>query len=165
MIVLGSLSKTYAMTGWRAGFALGPKQIISAMSKLQSQSTSNTASMVQRASIAALTGSQECVAEMRADYIKLRDRVLEGFQSIPGLTCTIPQGAFYVYPNISAFLGKGGIKSASDLAAKLLSEAHVVVVPGEAFGTENHIRLSYAVSGDVIDKGVQRMRDYLSKLG
>ena len=165
VIVLGSLSKTYAMTGWRAGFALGPKQVISAMSKLQSQSTSNTASMVQRASIAALTGSQECVSEMRADYIKLRDRVLEGFKSIPGLTCTVPQGAFYVYPNISAFIGKGGIKSASDLAAKLLSEAHVVVVPGEAFGTENHIRLSYAVSGDVIDKGVQRMRDYLSRLG
>jgi aspartate aminotransferase len=153
------------MTGWRAGFALGPKQIISAMSKLQSQSTSNTASMVQRASIAALTESQECVSEMRADYIKLRDRVLEGFKSIPGLTCTVPQGAFYVYPNISAFIGKGGIKSASDLAAKLLSDAHVVVVPGEAFGTTNHIRLSYAVSGDVIDKGVQRMRDYLSKLG
>jgi len=165
VIVLGSLSKTYAMTGWRAGFALGPKQIISAMSKLQSQSTSNTASMVQRASIAALTESQECVSEMRADYIKLRDRVLEGFKSIPGLTCTVPQGAFYVYPNISAFIGKGGIKSASDLAAKLLSDAHVVVVPGEAFGTTNHIRLSYAVLGDVIDKGVQRMRDYLSKLG
>jgi len=164
VIVLGSLSKTYAMTGWRAGFALGPKQIISAMSKLQSQSTSNTASMVQRASIAALTGSQECVSEMRADYIKLRDRVLEGFKSIPGLTCTVPQGAFYVYPNISAFIGKGGIKSASDLAAKLLSEAHVVVVPGEAFGTGNHIRLSYAVSGDVIDKGVQRMREFFAKL-
>ena len=164
VIVLGSLSKTYAMTGWRAGFALGPKQIISAMSKLQSQSTSNTASMVQRASIAALTGSQECVSEMRADYIKLRDRVLEGFKSIPGLTCTVPQGAFYVYPNISAFIGKGGIKSASDLAAKLLAEAHVVVVPGEAFGTEHHIRLSYAVSGDVIDKGVQRMREIFAKL-
>jgi aspartate aminotransferase len=164
VIVLGSLSKTYAMTGWRAGFALGPKQIISAMSKLQSQSTSNTASMVQRASIAALTESQACVSEMRADYIQLRDRVLEGFRSIPGLTCTVPQGAFYVYPNISAFIGKGGIKSASDLAAKLLSEAHVVVVPGEAFGTDAHIRLSYAVSGDVIDKGVQRMRDYLLKL-
>jgi aspartate aminotransferase len=164
VIVLGSLSKTYAMTGWRAGFALGPKQIIAAMSKLQSQSTSNTASMVQRASISALTESQECVSEMRADYIKLRDRVLEGFKSIPGLTCTVPQGAFYVYPNISGFIGKGGIKSASDLAAKLLSEAHVVVVPGEAFGTQHHIRLSYAVSGDVIDKGVQRMRDFFAKL-
>ena len=164
ILVLGSLSKTYAMTGWRAGFALGPKQIISAMSKLQSQSTSNTASMVQRASIAAVTGPQDCVSEMREDYIKLRDRVIDGFKTIPGLTCTVPQGAFYVYPNISAFLGKGGIKSASDLAARLLSEAHVVVVPGEAFGTEHHIRLSYAVSGDVIDKGVQRMREFFAKL-
>jgi len=165
VIVLGSLSKTYAMTGWRAGFALGPKPIIAAMSKLQSQSTSNTASMVQRASIAALTGSQECVTEMRADYVKLRDQILAGFKTIPGLTCTVPQGAFYVYPNISSFIGKGGITSASDLAAKLLSEAHVVVVPGEAFGTEEHIRLSYAVSHDVADEGVKRMREYFARLG
>jgi aspartate aminotransferase len=164
VVVLGSLSKTYAMTGWRAGFALGPKPIIAAMSKLQSQSTSNTASMVQRASIAALTGSQECVAEMRADYIQLRDRVLDGFKTIPGLTCTVPQGAFYVYPNVKNFIGKGGIKSATDLAAKLLSEAHVVVVPGEAFGTEEHIRLSYAVSHDVVDEGVRRMREYFAGL-
>jgi aspartate aminotransferase len=164
IIVLGSLSKTYAMTGWRAGFALGPKPIIAAMSKLQSQSTSNTASMVQRASIAALTGSQECVAEFRADYIKLRDQILAGFKTIPGLACTVPQGAFYVYPNVSKFLGKGGIKSASDLAAKLLSDAHVVVVPGEAFGTEEHIRLSYAVSHNVVDEGVKRMREYLATL-
>src|ERR1700728_519059 len=92
MVILGSLSKTYAMTGWRAGFALGPKQIIAAMSKLQSQSTSNTASMVQQASIAALTSSQACVAEMRADYLKLRDQILAGFKTIPGLTCTVPQG-------------------------------------------------------------------------
>jgi aspartate aminotransferase len=164
ILVLGSLSKTYAMTGWRAGFALGPKPVIAAMSKLQSQSTSNTASMVQRASIAALTGSQECLAEFRADYIKLRDQVLAGFKTIPGLTCTVPQGAFYVYPNVSKFIGKGGIKSASDLAAKLLSEAHVVVVPGEAFGTTEHIRLSYAVSHDVVDEGVKRMRDYFATL-
>jgi aspartate aminotransferase len=165
VLVLGSLSKTYAMTGWRAGFALGPKPIISAMSKLQSQSTSNTTSMVQMASITALTASQECVAEMRADYVKLRDRILAGFATIPGLTCTVPQGAFYVYPNVSSFFGKGGIKSASDLASKLLTEAHVVVVPGEAFGTDEHVRLSYAVSGDVVDKGVERMRDYFAALG
>ena len=164
VLVLGSLSKTYAMTGWRAGFALGPKPIIAAMSKLQSQSTSNTASMVQRASIAALTSSQECVKEMRADYIKLRDRILEGFKSIPGLTCTKPEGAFYVYPNISAFLGKGGVKTASELASRLLTEAHVVTVPGEAFGTDEHIRLSYAVSADVIDKGVERIRKFLGEL-
>jgi aspartate aminotransferase len=164
VLVMGSLSKTYAMTGWRAGFALGPKQIIGAMSKLQSQSTSNTASMVQQASIAALNASQECVVEMRKDYIRLRDRVLEGFKSIPGLTCTVPQGAFYVYPNIKNFLGKGGITSASDLASKLLTEAHIVTVPGEPFGTDEHIRLSYAVSEDVIDKGVERLRTFLAKL-
>jgi aspartate aminotransferase len=165
IVVLGSLSKTYAMTGWRAGFALGPKPIIAAMSKLQSQSTSSTASMVQRASIAALTGSQECVVEMRADYVKLRDQVLAGFKTIPGLSCTVPQGAFYVYPNVGRFMGKGGIKSPSDLAAKLLSDAHVVVVPGEAFGTDEHIRLSYAVSHDVVAEGVKRMRDYFATLG
>ena len=164
ILVLGSLSKTYAMTGWRAGYALGPKQIISAMSKLQSQSTSNTASMVQRASIAALSSSQDCVKEMRADYVKLRDRILEGFKTIPGLTCTVPQGAFYVYPNVSAFLGKGGVKTASELASRLLTEAHVVTVPGEAFGTNVHIRLSYAVSADVIDKGVERLREFLGNL-
>ena len=165
ILVLGSLSKTYAMTGWRAGFALGPKPVIAAMSKLQSQSTSSTASMVQRASIAALTGSQECVAEFRADYIQLRDQILAGMSTIPGLTCTVPRGAFYVYPNVSNFIGRGGVKSASDLAAKLLSDAHVVVVPGEAFGTAEHIRLSYAVSPDVVDEGVKRMRDYFATLG
>ncbi len=164
VVVLGSLSKTYAMTGWRAGFALGPKAVIAAMSKLQSQSTSNTASMVQRASIAALTASQQCVADMRADYITLRDRVLEGFKTIPGLTCTVPEGAFYVYPNVSQFFGRGGVKTASDIASELLSKAHVVVVPGEAFGTKDHIRLSYAVSADVIDKGVERMRNYFASL-
>ena len=110
VIVLGSLSKTYAMTGWRAGFALGPKPIIAAMSKLQSQSTSSTAAMVQKAGIAALTGSQACVAEMRADYLKLRDRILEGLTAIPGITCTKPDGAFYVYPNVSCVPGQTGCK-------------------------------------------------------
>jgi aspartate aminotransferase len=164
VVVLGSLSKTYAMTGWRAGFALGPKAIIAAMSKLQSQSTSNTATFVQKAAIAAVSGSQECVLEMRAEYIRLRDQILKGFETILGLTCTVPQGAFYVYPNVSKFIGKGGVKSATELSAKLLSEAHVVVVPGEAFGTADHIRLSYAVSPDVIDEGVKRMREYFAKL-
>ncbi len=165
VVVLGSLSKTYAMTGWRAGFALGPKPVIAAMSKLQSQSTSNSASMVQRASVAALTGPQECVATMRADYITLRDRILAGFKTIPGLTCTVPQGAFYVYPNVSAFFGKGGVRTAADVGARLLSEAHVVTVPGEAFGTGEHIRLSYAVSADVIDEGIKRMRAWFAALG
>ncbi len=164
IIVLGSLSKTYAMTGWRAGFALGPKPIIAAMSKLQSQSTSNTSTVVQYASIAAVNGPQGCVAEMRAGYVDIRDRMLEGFKTIPGLACTVPQGAFYVYPNVSAFFGRGGLRTASDVAARLLSDAHVVCVPGEPFGTADHIRLSYAVSAPVIDKGLERMRSFFASL-
>ena len=117
---------------------------------------------MQKASIAAVSDSQACVGEMRADYIKLRDRVLEGFKTIPGLTCTVPQGAFYVYPNVSAFM-KNGL-TAGTIAARLLSEAHVVTVPGEAFGTSEHIRLSYAVSADVIDEGVARMRKFFAAL-
>ena len=164
VVVLGTLSKTYAMTGWRAGFALGPKPIISAISKLQSQSTSNASTPVQYAAIAAVSGSQDCVAEMRANYITLRDRILAGLATIPGITCTVPQGAFYVYPNVSAFLGKANAVSASQIAARLLSEAHVVCVPGEAFGTEEHLRFSYAVSADVIDKGIDRMRTFFAAL-
>ena len=165
VIVAGSLSKTYAMTGWRAGFALGPKPIIAAMSKLQSQSTSSTAHFVQKAAVAALTGPQECVLEMRADYLKLRDRVLAGLSTIPGLTCTVPEGAFYVYPNVSAYLGKPRSQTALELAGRLLHEAHVVTVPGEAFGTKEHIRLSYAVTHEDVDEGVARMRDFFAKLG
>ena len=165
VIVLGSLSKTYAMTGWRAGFALGPKPIIQAISKMQSQSTSSTATFVQKASVAALTGSQQCVEEMRTDYISLRDQVLAHLREIPGVRCTVPEGAFYVYPNISAFLGKGKIKTAAELSTRLLHEANVVTVPGEAFGTNDHIRLSYAVSHADIDEGLKRMKAYFAKLG
>lgn len=164
VIVLGSLSKTYAMTGWRAGFALGPKPLIAAMSKLQSQSTSNTSTMVQHASIAAVTGPQTVVAEMRQGYIDLRDRILAGLGKIPGITCTVPQGAFYVYPNVSAFFGRGGLRSASDVAARLLADAHVVCVPGEPFGTAEHIRLSYAVSDGVVDAGIDRMHRFFTSL-
>ncbi len=165
VIVAGSLSKTYAMTGWRAGFALGPKMIIAAMSKLQSQSTSSTAHFVQKAAVAALTGPQDSVLEMRADYLKLRDQVLAGLKTIPGLTCTVPEGAFYVYPNVSAYLGKPGSQTALELAGRLLHEAHVVTVPGEAFGTKEHIRLSYAVTHEDVDEGVARMKDFFAKLG
>jgi aspartate aminotransferase len=165
VIVAGSLSKTYAMTGWRAGFALGPKPIIAAMSKLQSQSTSSTAHFVQKAAVAALSGPQDSVLEMRADYMKLRDRVLAGLKTIPGLTCTVPEGAFYVYPNVLAYLGKPGSQTALELAGRLLHEAHVVTVPGEAFGTKEHIRLSYAVTHEDVDEGVARMKEFFSKIG
>ena len=164
IVVLGSLSKTYAMTGWRAGYGLGPKSIIAAMSKLQSQSTSNTATFVQHAAVAAVSGSQQCVADMRADYILLRDRILAGLATIPGITCTVPQGAFYVYPNVRAFFGRKDAGSAAQIAARLLSEAHVVCVPGEAFGTDEHLRFSYAVSAEVIDKGIERMRAFFKDL-
>lgn len=164
VVVLGSLSKTYAMTGWRAGYALGPKPIIAAMSKLQSQSTSSTASFVQKAAVAALNGSQECVAEMRADYLTLRDRILGRLTEIPGVTCTKPEGAFYVYPNVSAYLGKPGAQTSIELASRLLNEAHVVTVPGEAFGTKQHIRLSYAVSHANVEEGLDRMKAFFAKL-
>ena len=164
MVILGSLSKTYSMTGWRAGFALAPKPIVANLSKLQSQQTSNATSIVQKAAIAALSGSQECVAQFRAEFIQLRDHMLAALAKIPGVTCTRPEGAFYVYPNISSFLGKGGIKTATELATRLLHEAHVVTVPGEAFGTGEHIRLSYPVTRQNIDEGTRRLADFLGKL-
>jgi aspartate aminotransferase len=164
MVVLGSLSKSYAMTGWRAGFALASKPIVANLSKLQSQSTSNATSFVQKAAIAALTGSQQCVAEFRAQFIDLRDYMLAKLATIPGITCTRPEGAFYVYPNISAFLGRGGVKTATELATRLLHEAHVVTVPGEAFGTAEHIRISYPVTKQNIDEGIRCMGEFLTKL-
>ncbi len=164
VIVLGSLSKTYAMTGWRAGYALGPRPIIAAMGKLQSQSTSNTATFVQHAAVAAVSGSQECVTQMRTGYIALRDRILAGLGTIPGITCTVPQGAFYVYPNVSSYFDRPKAASAAQIASRLLSEAHVVCVPGEAFGTDEHLRFSYAVSPAVVDKGIERMRTFFATL-
>ena len=162
LIIVGSLSKTYAMTGWRLGYAMGPASIVAAMTKLQSQQTSNPTSIVQKAAVAALKGPQECVDEMLAEYIALRDHVLEGLRTIPGLRCVKPQGAFYVYPNISNFLGRNGLNSAADIAGRLLREAHVAVVPGEAFGTREHIRISYATSRKELDRGIERMRRFFA---
>ena len=164
MVVVGSLSKTYAMTGWRLGYALAPVQIVAAMQKLQSQSTSNPTSIIQKAAVAALNGPQQCVESMRLEYIQLRDHVVKGLRSIPGVKCTLPEGAFYAYPNISAFLGRGGIKTASDLAGNLLRQGHVATVPGEGFGTKGHIRVSYATSVAELDRGLERMRNFLSAL-
>jgi aspartate aminotransferase len=164
MLIIGSLSKTYAMTGWRLGYALGPAAVIAAMQKLQSQSTSNPTSIVQKAAVAAWNGPQQCVEEMRLEYIKLRDHVVKGLRSIPGVQCTLPEGAFYAYPNISSFIGRGGIKSASDVAGRLLREAHVATVPGEGFGTREHIRVSYATSVTELDRGLERMRKFLAAL-
>ena len=164
LVICGSLSKTYAMTGWRLGFALAPAPVTAAMSKLQSQSTSSTAHMIQKAAVAALTGSQQCVSDMKAEYIRLRDLALAELDKIPGITCVRPEGAFYVYPNVSAHFGKPGINSAADVAKRLLHEAHVVTVPGEAFGTREHIRLSYATSDKEIKRGLDRMRAWFAGL-
>ena len=164
IVILGSLSKTYSMTGWRAGYALAAKPVIANLSKLQSQSTSNATSFVQKAAIAALAGSQECVSQFRTEFIELRDYMLKKLAEIPGVTCTKPEGAFYVYPNVGKFIGKGGIKSATELATKLLHEGHVVTVPGEAFGTGEHIRISYPVTKENIDEGTKRMGEFLGNL-
>ena len=164
VLVIGSLSKTYAMTGWRLGYALAPAAVVSAMQKLQSQCTSNPTSIVQKAAVAALMGPQECVAAMRAEYVRLRDHCVAGLRSIPGIQCRMPEGAFYAYPNISAFIGSGGTKSASDVAGKLLREAHVATVPGEGFGTREHIRISYATSIAELDRGLDRMRKFFAGL-
>jgi aspartate aminotransferase len=164
MLVVGSLSKTYAMTGWRLGYTLAPAAIVSAMAKLQSQSTSNPTSIVQKAAVAALKGSQDCVEQMRQEYIKLRDHVVAGLRAIPGVKCTMPEGAFYAYPNVSAFFGRPGVQSASDVAGRLLREVHVATVPGEGFGTKGHIRVSYATSSAELDRGLERMRKFFAAL-
>jgi len=163
LIVVGSLSKTYAMTGWRLGYALAPAPVVAAMQKLQSQSTSNPTSIVQKAAVAALGGPQEPIAEMRKEYIRLRDRVLAGLNKIEGVRSSRPEGAFYVYPNISELLG-GRVRSAAEFSKKLLDEARVATVPGEGFGTGGHIRISYATSEKELDRGLERLRNFVSSL-
>ena len=164
LVIIGSLSKTYAMTGWRSGYALGPKPIVDQINKLQSQSTSSPVSIVQKAAITALEGPQDCIAEFRADYVRLRDQVLADLKQIPGVTCARPEGAFYVYPNVSAYLGRGGLKSSIDVANRLLQEAHVLTVPGEAFGTREHIRLSYATSSAILKEAAQRIKGFFASV-
>ena len=164
LVIIGSLSKTYAMTGWRSGYALGPAPVIAQINKLQSQSTSNPASMVQKAAVAALEGPQDCIAEFRTDYIRLRDQVLADLGKIPGIRCAKPEGAFYVYPNVSAYIGRSGLKSSSDIANRLLHEAHIVTVPGEGFGTHEHVRLSYATSAPILTEALQRMKNFFASV-
>jgi aspartate aminotransferase len=163
VVVVGSLSKTYAMTGWRVGFALAPAPLVSSMLKLQSHSTSNPTSISQKAGVEALTGPQDSVSRMLAEYRRRREYVIPALRGIPGVCCAEPQGAFYAYPNIGRFLGKNGISSTLDFAEKLLREAHVAVVPGEAFGTQKHIRISYATSMTELERGLERIRRFLAK--
>jgi aspartate aminotransferase len=164
LLIVGSLSKTYAMTGWRVGFALGSSKLLANMLKLQSHSTSNPTSIAQKAAVEALRASQDSVRAMLAEYRCRRDRVVEGLRAIPRVTCTLPQGAFYAYPNISAYLNRDGLADTTVLTEKLLDEAHVAVVPGPAFGTQQHVRLSYATSLEQIDEGLRRMAGFFAKL-
>jgi aspartate aminotransferase len=167
-IVVNGLSKSYAMTGWRIGFAAGPEEIIKAMTNIQSQSTSNPTSIAQKAAVEALTGPQDFVGIMRAEFDKRRKFLVNELNSLPGMSCLTPTGAFYAFPNTSRLYGrtadKQKISSSSDLAIYLLEEANVALVHGGAFGDDNHIRLSYATSIDEIKRGVDRIREALEKL-
>jgi len=164
VVVAGSLSKTYAMTGWRIGFALAPQEIIGAMMKLQSHSTSNPTSIAQKAAIEAMRGPQDSVTGMLAEYRKRRDFVVARLQKIPGVKITMPKGAFYAYPNISVAFGSGRIKSAMDFASELLAKSYVAVVPGEAFGTNEHVRISYATSMTELERGLDRIEKFIDTL-
>ena len=164
VVVAGSLSKTYAMTGWRVGFALAPAAIINAMAKLQSHSTSNPTSIAQKAGLEAMLGPQESVGQMLGEYRRRRDFVVERLRQIPGVTIGTPKGAFYAYPNISVAFGSGAVKNSMEFATKLLEESHVAVVPGEAFGTNDHVRISYATSLAELERGIDRLHKFIDSL-
>ena len=163
VLVAGSLSKTYAMTGWRIGFGLGPAPVVNAMLKLQSHSTSNPTSIAQRAAMEALRGPQESVAAMLAEYGRRRDFVIRRLRAIPGVTCVEPRGAFYAYPNVGVAIGRNGIRDTLQFSERLLEEAQVAVVPGEAFGTDRHVRISYATSMAELERGLERLHKFVVK--
>jgi aspartate aminotransferase len=164
VVVAGSLSKTYAMTGWRIGFALAPSPIIGAMMKLQSHSTSNPTSIAQKAAVEALRGSQASVPVMLAEYRKRRDFVVDRLRQIPGVSILMPKGAFYAYPNISVAYKSGKVKNSLEFASELLSKSFVAVVPGEAFGTNDHVRISYATSMTELERGLDRLHSFIDGL-
>ena len=163
-----SLSKTYAMTGWRIGYTVGNHNIIRAMRKLQGQATSCANSIGQKAAITALTGDQKCVENMRNKYKERRDLMIGLLKEIPGVNCAVPGGAFYAFPDFSCYLGKNyngeKINDSFKLCDYILDVAKVVTVPGDGFGAPGHIRFSYAVSKDTIRKGIDRVVKALNKL-
>jgi len=167
-IIFNSLSKTYAMTGWRIGYALGPAAVISAAAKIQSQSTSNPTSFAQVAAIEALAGPQDEVQQMVGEFQKRRDLIVKRLKGMPGISCFNPQGAFYVFPNVGSLLGKKAgefkLASAGDFAEYLLQESRVLAVPGEDFGSTENIRISYATSLEEIEKGCDRIEAAIKKI-
>ncbi len=165
VIIIGSVSKTFAMTGWRIGYTLGPEELIQAIIKVQSQSTSNPSSIAQYAALAAVTGTMETVPPMLAEYTKRRKRIVEGLREIPGVTCEWPGGAFYAFPNISSYLKgqKPLAKTCTELSKELLDKAHVALVPGEAFGAPGFLRISYATSIERIEEGLRRLNKFFTR--
>jgi len=167
-IVVNGVSKAYAMTGWRIGYAAGPENIISAMSKVQSQSTSNPSSVAQKATVEALNGPQDFIPGMIAEFSRRRKYMVERLNAIPGITCRMPVGAFYAFPSVSALFGKKVgervINNSGDLAAYLLEDSKVALVSGDAFGAEGYVRLSYATSMENIKKGLDRIEEAVSRL-
>jgi aspartate aminotransferase len=169
VVIVNGVSKTYAMTGWRIGYALGPKSLVSAMENIQSQSTSNPTSFAQKGAAVALSGPQGCVAEMAAAFSERRRILVQGLNALPGVTCAMPQGAFYAFPKVSGLYGARAvdgteIRDSLSLTAYLLREARVAVVPGGPFGSDDHIRLSYATDLGSIREGLGRMGAALSLL-
>lgn len=168
VVVVNGVSKAYAMTGWRIGFIAAPLPIAKAVSKLQSQYTSNPSSIAQKAAEAAYTGSQDCVEEMRKAFERRRDLVVSLAKEIPGIEVNVPQGAFYLFPKVSAYFGKRFgdkvIENDTDLAMYLLEEGHVATVAGEAFCLPGYIRLSYATSDENIREAMRRIAEALKKL-
>jgi aspartate aminotransferase len=168
-IVVNGVSKTYAMTGWRIGYACGPKELMNAMTKMQSQSTSNATSIAQKASVEALNGPQDAVASMCVEFEKRRNYIVERLNAMPGVSCFKSNGAFYVFPNFSAIYGKKTpagkvVANSSDFAAYLLEDAKVALVPGVAFGDDRYARLSYAISMDNIKKGMDRIEEAIKNM-
>jgi aspartate aminotransferase len=168
VLITNSVSKTYAMTGWRLGYAAGPKELISAIETLQSQSTSNPTSISQAAAVAALTGTQEPVGIMAKEFAKRRNYVVERLRAMPGITCTLPEGAFYVFPRVSSYFGAKWqdkkISSAMDLSLYLLQEGKVALVAGEGFGSSEHVRISYATSLKNLEQGLNQIEAALKRL-
>lgn len=164
-LVCGSLSKTYAMTGWRLGYALGSKEWIAEMVKVQSHSTSNPSSIGQKAAIEALAGPQESVKEMLAEYKVRRDYLIPALNQIKAIECVEPEGAFYAFPNVKKVLASSDkIKTSEQLAEYLLEQAHVALTAGSAFGAEGYLRISYATSLDILKQGIERINACIEKI-
>jgi aspartate aminotransferase len=167
-VVINGVSKAYAMTGWRIGYAAGPKALLTAMANIQSQSTSNPCSISQKAAVAALKFGRPFTEKMVEEFDHRRKFMVERLNGIPGVTCRMPSGAFYAFPNISGVLGRKGptgpIQSPHEFASYLLKETRVAVVPGEPFGSQHHIRLSYATSMEAIRHGLDRLAEAIEKL-